>query len=94
MALSAFALEVMRGSLADRVAATELQTLLETHAGGTLSQYTKNILRNFFGSRSDATAFITAVEASTALAATLQAKLGQALGNHSVAAAIEAELVA
>lgn len=94
MALSTFAKQQLRFSMGDVAAANEVATLIDTHGAGTLSSRTKTNLRSFFGSRADAAPFITAVEASSALAATDVAKLGRALGNRHVAELVADELLA
>lgn len=94
MALSTFAKQQLRFAVGDASIANEVATLIDTHAAGTLSSRTKRALRAFYGSAADAASFITAVQASSALAATDVAKLGCALGSRKAADLIAAELIA
>lgn len=94
MALSTFVKQQLWFSMGDVAAANEVATLIDTHGAGTLSSRTKTTLRSFFGSLADAQTFITAVQASSALAATDVAKLGCALGSRKAADLIAAELIA
>ena len=94
MALSTFVKQQMRFALGDIPAANEVATLINTHGAGTLGTRCKQTLRSAFGSSADAKSFITAVEASSALAATDVAKLGATLGSRAAAVAIAAELIA
>lgn len=94
MALGNFVRQQMGFAIGDRGISKEVADLIDTHASGTLSARAKRTLRAFFGSRADAAGFITAVEASSALAATDVAKLGQALGSRKAAALVAAELIA
>jgi hypothetical protein len=94
MALSLYAVTALKNAIGNSAAGQEIVTLLDTHASGTLSARTKRMLKNIFQSRADATSFITAVEARSALAATNVARLGVAIGNRKAAALIAAELVA
>ena len=80
--------------MGDIPAANEIATLIDTHAAGTLGGRTKQTLKAFYGCLPDAKSFITAVEASSALAASDVAKLGCALGSRKAADLIAAELIA
>ena len=94
MALNTYAKQQLRFGMGDTASANEVAALIDTHAAGTLSTRTKFTLRSCFASAADAATFITAVEASSALAATDVAKLGRALGSRKAADLIAAELIA
>lgn len=94
MALHNFVRQQLGFAIGDRGIGKEVADLIDTHAAGTLSQRAKRTLRSLFCSRADANSFITAVEASSALAAHDVAKLGEALNSHKAAALVAAELIA
>jgi len=93
MALAAKVVADLRMGLGDAAAATELTTLLNSHATGTLGTKTRQCLRTCFASLADAKTFITAVEGHTALSAHIVAQLGRGLGSRYAATKIAAELL-